>query len=80
MEQVNRRLELETGLKLLEQRLAGLHQAIETLKQAQPLRADAVARLEMYEQNERRLSWERDKLERDREDLVLQEYERAECA
>ena len=78
MNQVDRRSEVETGLKLLAQRLAVLRDVIETLQRARPLRPDAAARLAMYEQNERRLSWEHDRLERERADLVLEEYERSE--
>ena len=55
MDEVDRRSEVETGLKLIAQRLAELHEVIETLQRAKPLRPDAAAKLEMYEQNERRL-------------------------
>jgi hypothetical protein len=67
---VDRSFEVETGLELVGMRLAELRQAIETLQEAKPLRADAAARLEMYEHNEGRLLLERGKLERERADLA----------
>ena len=75
MDEVDRRSEVETGLKLIAQRLAELHEVIETLQRAKPLRPDAAAKLEMYEQNERRLQGERDKLERERAGLMVEEYQ-----
>lgn len=70
VDEVDRSSEVEAGLKMVAERLAELHQAMATLREAKPLRADAAARLEMYEQNERRLLEERDTLERERADLV----------
>ena len=75
MEEVDGRAEVETSLKLIGQRLAELHEVIETLQRAKPLRPDAAAKLEMYEQNERRLLGERDKLELQRASLMVEEYE-----
>jgi hypothetical protein len=69
-DEVDRSSEVEAGLRIVAERLAELHQAIETLREAEPLRADAAARLELYEHNERRLLWERDRLERERVELA----------
>ena len=55
---------------MVAERLAELHQAIATLREAEPLRADPAAMLGMYEHNERRLCQERDQLERERADLA----------
>jgi hypothetical protein len=71
----DRRSEVETGLKLIAQRLAELHEVIETLQRAKPLRPDAAAKLAMYEQNERRLSGERERLEQERAGLMIEQYE-----
>jgi hypothetical protein len=75
MDEVGRRSEVETGLKLVGQRLAELHEVIETLQRAKPLRPDAAAKLEMYEQNEKRLQGERDKLEPERGGLMVEQHE-----
>ena len=74
MDEVERRSEMDAALQAIAVRLADLHQAIETLQQGR-LRADGVALLAMYEQNERRLLGERGKLERERAHLMVEEYE-----
>jgi hypothetical protein len=70
MDAVDRRSEVETGLKLIAQRLAELHEVIETLRRAERLRPDAAAKLAMYEQNEKRLLSERERLELERASLM----------
>ena len=70
MDEVDRSFEIETGLKMVSERLAELHPAMATLREAERLRPDDAARLEMYEQSERRLLGERDQLERERADLA----------
>jgi hypothetical protein len=46
--------------------------AIETLRSAEPLRPDAAARLAHYEKHEARLAVERQMLEREIDDLLLE--------
>ena len=58
---------------------APLHEAIETLRSAERLKPDAAARLAHYEKHEARLAWERQKIEREIDDLVLEESERQMC-
>ena len=55
---------------MIAERLADVHLAIATLHDAEHLHADAAAKLEMYEHNEKRLLGERDRLERERVDLA----------
>jgi hypothetical protein len=78
-DETDRRARLETEVGQLTDHLAQVHEAIETLQSAEMLRPDAAARLERYENNEARLSWERQKLERAIDDLRLEESERLIC-
>ena len=75
-----RRSQLELEHRLLHERLGQLHVAIDTLRQAGQLKPDSAARLSLYEVNERKLSWERDRIQREIDDLVLEEAERSELA
>ena len=67
----NRRARLETDYVYLSG-LGPLHMAIETLRSAERLRPDAAARLAHYEKHEARLAVERQKLEREIDDLLLE--------
>jgi cell division protein FtsB len=78
-DETNRRAQLETDYMALSERVAQLHEAIETLKSPDTLRPDAAARLARYETNEARLAWERQKIEREIDDLLLEESERQMC-
>ena len=73
IDEVNRSLEIETSLELVAKRLAAVRQAIETLQEVTPLRADAAARLEIYKHNESRLLMERTTLEQERAELARSE-------
>jgi hypothetical protein len=75
-DEINRRSRLELDYVRLSERLAQLHEAIETLRSASALKPDAEARLRHYEENDARLSWERQKIEREIDDLLLEESER----
>ena len=76
----DRRARLELEYMLLSERLTQLREAIETLRDARALKPDAAARLARYEQNEVRLAWERQRLERTIDDVRLEESERQMCA
>jgi hypothetical protein len=69
-DEVSRSSEIEAALQLVAMRLAEVRQAIDTLQEAKPLRADAAARLEMYKHNEGRLLLERGTLEQERVELA----------
>ena len=75
----NRRARLETQYAFLSDRLGPLHQAIDTLRSAERLKPDAAARLAHYEKHEARLAWQRQKVEREIDDLLLEEAERQVC-
>ena len=75
----NRRVRLETQYAFLSDRLGPLHQAIATLRSAERLKPDAAARLAHYEKHEARLAWQRQKVEREIDDLLLEEAERQMC-
>jgi hypothetical protein len=75
----NRRARLVTDYVYLSERLGPLDVVIETLRSAQRLRPDAAARLAHDEKHEARLAWERQKVEHEIDDLVLEESQRQMC-
>jgi hypothetical protein len=72
-----RRSQLEIEQRLLNERLSQLRIAIDTLRRADKLKPDSAARLALYEVNEQKLCFERDRNQREIDDLVLEEAERS---
>jgi hypothetical protein len=68
-----RRSQLEIEQRLLNERLGQLRIAINTLRRADKLKPDSAARLALYEANEHKLCFERDRNQREIDDLVLEE-------